>query len=73
MPHNLAWRISQRALFTGVRGRLHPTASLTENDLPSTARRAHFGERKGYTGTQNASEGSQKWVKIDFAEQDNAR
>jgi ATP-dependent Clp protease ATP-binding subunit ClpA len=59
-------------LFTRVRRRLS-TASLTQNDLPSTARRAHVGERKGYKVAQNTSEGSQKWAKIDVAERDNAK
>jgi hypothetical protein len=49
------------------------TASLTQNDLPSTARRAHIGERKGYKDAQNTPEGSQKWAKIDVAERDNAK
>src|SRR5919112_3883411 len=73
MPYNEAWRISRRALFTGVRGRLHPTSSPTKNDLPSTARQIHFGEPKGYADAQNAPEGSHEWVKIDFAERDIAR
>jgi len=60
------------ALFTGVRGR-DSTASLTQKDVPSIARRAHIGDGKGYKGAQNTPEGSQKWAKIDVAEPDNAK
>jgi hypothetical protein len=38
----------------------NPTASLTQNDLPSTTRQAHIGERKGYKDAQNTPQGSQK-------------
>jgi hypothetical protein len=44
------------------------TSSLTQNDLPSTARRARIGKRKGYKDAQNTPEGSQKWTKTDVPE-----
>jgi hypothetical protein len=37
-----------------------PTASLTRNDSPSTARRARIGEEKFYKDAQNTPEGGQK-------------
>jgi hypothetical protein len=59
---------SSRHLFQTV-----STASLTQNDLPTTVRPARIGGRKGYKEAQNTPKGSQKWAKIDVPERDNAK
>jgi hypothetical protein len=48
-------------------------ASLTQNDLPTTARRARIGGRKGYKDAQDTPEGNQKWARIDVPELDNVK